>query len=71
MIHVNVHDKQSLLSLDMKIKVVQYVPRIIQMTHVTQVNLVKNVNHVNHVTLTGSQLLFDFQTFSLVVPSLY
>ena len=54
---IDKHDKQLLLSLHMKTKVVQHVPRI---THVTQ------MNHWNHVTLTGSKLLFDFQTFLVV-----
>ena len=41
----------------MKTKVVQHVPRIAHVNHINHVNL------WNHVTLTGSQLLYDFQTF--------
>ena len=61
----------------MKTKVVRHVPRITHVNYVNHMNHVNHWNHVivthmnheahvnhwNHVSLTGSQLLSDFQTF--------
>ena len=70
--------KQWILSIGIKTKVVQHVPRIgndrtvdgrvwpepyPRITHVTHVT---HVNYCNHVVLTGSQLLSDFQGTSSI-----